>query len=138
MCVKSYKQMFLGTVNFTYSGKNKFRGIEFLLLTEVTEYKIQQIVDNGNVVQMTLAENVPTEPVSQKQMIMESVAKKLDPEMKEQVTPLLEAILQAQPTIKMKSYQHTAITITMPRNTYERMGRLQVGEKLRIDISKSS
>lgn len=105
---------------------------------EVTEYKIQQIVDNGQVVQMTLAEDVHTEPVSQKQMIMDSVAKKLDPEMKEQVTPLLEAILQAQPTIKVKSYQNTSITITMPKNRYERMGRPQVGEKLEINIKKIS
>ena len=104
---------------------------------EVTEYKVQQIVDNGQVVQMTLAENVHTEPVSQKQMIMESVAKKLDPETKEQVTPLLEAILQAQPTIKIKSYQNTAITITMPKSRYERMGKPQVGEKLQVNISKS-
>ncbi len=105
---------------------------------EVTEYRIQQIVDNGQIVQMTLAEDVNTEPISQKQMIMESVAKKLDPEMKEQVTPLLEALLQAQPTIKVKSYQHTAITITMPKNRYERMGRPQVGEKLEINIKKIS
>lgn len=107
-------------------------------MAEVTEYRIQQIVDNGQVVQMTLAEDVNTEPISQKQMIMDSVAKKLDPEMKEQVTPLLEAILQAQPTIKVKSYQHTSITITMPKNRYERMGRPQVGEKLEIDIKKNS
>ena len=107
-------------------------------MTEFTDYRIQQIVDNGQVVQMTLAEDVHTEPVSQKQMIMESVAKKLDPETKEQVTPLLEAILQAQPTIKMKSYQNTSITITMPKGRYERMGRPQVGEKLEIDIKKTS
>ena len=87
---------------------------------------------------MTLAENVHTEPVSQKQMIMESVSKKLEPEIKEQVTPLLEAILQAQPTIKIKSYQQTAITITMPKGRYERMGRPQVGEKLQVDIRKIS
>ena len=105
---------------------------------EVTEYKIQQIVDNGQVVQMTLAEDVHTEPVSQKQMIMESVNKKLDPETKEQVTPLLEAILQAQPTIKIKSYQNTSIVITMPKNRYERMGKPQVGEKLQINITKSA
>jgi hypothetical protein len=105
---------------------------------EVTEYKIQQIVDNGQIVQMTLAEDVLTEPISQKQMIMDSVAKKLDPDMKEQVTPLLEAILQAQPTIKVKSYQNTAITITMPKNRYDRMGRPQVGEKLEINIKKIS
>jgi len=107
-------------------------------MSEVTEYKIQQIVDNGQIVQMTLTEDVLTEPISQKQMIMEAVEKKLDPETKEQVTPLLEAILQAQPTIKIKSYQHTSITITMPKNRYERMGRPQVGEKLNINISKSA
>ncbi len=107
-------------------------------MAEVTEYIIQQIVDNGQIVQMTLAEDVHTEPVSQKQLIMESVAKKLDPETKEQVTPLLEAILQAQPTIKIKSYQNTSIVITMPKNRYERMGKPQVGEKLQINISKSA
>jgi hypothetical protein len=107
-------------------------------MAEVTEYRIQQIVDNGQIVQITLAEDVHTEPISQKQMIMDSVAKKLDPEMKEQVTPLLEAILQAQPTIKVKSYQHTTIIITMPKNRYERMGRPQVGEKLEINIKKIS
>ena len=105
---------------------------------EVIEYKIQQIVDNGKVIQMTLVEDVSTEPVSQKQMIMESVAKKLDPETKEQVTPLLDAILQAQPTIKFKSYQQTSITITMPKNRYERMGKPEVGQKLQVNISKSN
>ncbi len=107
-------------------------------MAEITDYRIQQIVDNGQVVQMTLAEDVHTEPISQKQMIMESLAKKLDSETKEQVTPILEAILQAQPTIKMKSYQNTSITITMPKSRYDRMGRPQVGEKLEIDIKKTS
>ena len=74
-------------------------------MSEIIPYKIQQIVDNGKVVQMSLAEDVELEQVSQKQLIMEAVAKKLDPETKEQVTPLLEAILQSQPTIKMKSYE---------------------------------
>ena len=119
-------------------GKDKCKLVHFCSMAELTEYKIQQIVDNGQVVQMTLAEDVHTEPVSQKQMIMESVAKKLDPETKEQVTPLLEAILQAQPTIKIKSYQNTSIVITMPKNRYERMGKPQVGEKLQINISKNS
>jgi phage-related protein len=50
--------------------------------------------------------------------------------------PLLEAMLQAQPTIKMKSYAQTNISITMPKNRYERFGRPQVGEILKIDIRK--
>ena len=54
-------------------------------MSEVVRYRVQQIVDNGQVVQMTLAEDVQTEPVSQKQLIMENVSKKLDQETKEQV-----------------------------------------------------
>ena len=102
---------------------------------ELTRYRIHQIVDNGQVVQLSLAEDVQTEPMSQKQLIMDSVAKKLDPEVREQVQPLLEAILQAQPTVTVKSYQQTTISITMPRLRYERMGRPQVGQVLEINIS---
>ena len=93
-------------------------------------------MDNGQVVQLSLLENVKTENISQKQMIKESVAKNLDSETQKQVMPLLDAILQAQPTIKIKSYQQTTITITMPKNRYQAMGKPQVGEILKIDLSK--
>ena len=105
-------------------------------MSEIVSYVVQQIIDNGNIVQLSLAEDVQLEPESEKQLIMDSVSKKLDPELKEQVMPLLEAILQAQPTIKLKSYQQTTITITMPKKRYDRMGRPQVGEKLEINLKK--
>jgi phage-related protein len=108
-------------------------------LSATNEFKISQIVDNGQMIQLTLIENVSTEPISQKQMIIENVAKKLDSETKEQIMPLLEAILailQAQPTIKMKSYQQTQITMAMPKSRYEHLGRPQVGEVLHIDLKK--
>ncbi len=105
-------------------------------MTEINEFRVSQIVDNGQVVQLSLLENVQTENISQKQMIKESVAKNLDSETQKQVMPLLDAILQAQPTIKIKSYQQTTITITMPKNRYQAMGKPQVGEILKIDLSK--
>ena len=105
-------------------------------MTDITRYRIHQIVDNGSIVQISLAEDVQTEPVSQKQLIMDSVAKKLDPELREQVQPLLEAILGAQPTVKIKTYDQTTISITMPKVRYERLGRPQVGETLEITLSK--
>ena len=95
-------------------------------MNETDVYRIQQIVDNGNVIQISLIEDVQTEPLSQKQLITENVAKKLDDDTKKQVMPLLEAILQAQPTIRVKSYAQTNISITMPKNRYEKMGRPQV------------
>jgi len=105
-------------------------------LSDTNEFKISQIVDNGRMIQLTLIENVSTEPISQKQLIIENVSKKLDSETKEQVMPLLEAILQSQPTINMKSYQQTQITMAMPKNRYEHLGRPQVGEILNIDLRK--
>lgn len=105
-------------------------------MTEINEFRVSQIVDNGQVVQLSLLENVQTENISQKQMIKESVAKNLDSETQKQVMPLLDAILQAQPTIKIKSYQQTSITITMPKNRYQAIGKPQVGEILKIDLSK--
>jgi hypothetical protein len=105
-------------------------------MSEIDVYRIQQIVDNGNAVQISLIEDVQTEPLSQKQLIVENVAKKLDSETKKQVMPLLEAILQAQPTIRVKSYAQTNISITMPKNRYDKMGRPQVGDKLELDLKK--
>jgi|TARA_R100000750_G_scaffold61995_2_gene54444 hypothetical protein len=105
-------------------------------MSEIDAYRIQQIVDNGNAVQISLVEDVQTEPLSQKQLIIENVSKKLDEETKKQVMPLLDAILQAQPTIRVKSYAQTNISITMPKNRYEKMGRPQVGDKLQVDLKK--
>ncbi len=105
-------------------------------MSETNEFKITQIVDNAQMIQLTLIENVTTEPVSQKQLIIENVSKKLDSETKEQVMPLLEAILQAQPTINIKTYQQTQITITMPKSRYNNMGRPQVGNIIEVDLKK--
>jgi len=87
-------------------------------------------------VQISLVEDVQTDPLSQKQLIIENVSKKLDEETKKQVMPLLDAILQAQPTIRVKSYAQTNISITMPKNRYEKTGRPQVGDKLQVDLKK--
>ena len=105
-------------------------------MPNVNEFRITQIVDNGQIVQLTLIENISTEPISQKQMIIENVSKKLDAETKEQVMPLLEAILQAQPTVNIKSYQQTQITIAMPKSRYNNMGRPQVGNIIEVDLKK--
>jgi len=105
-------------------------------MSEIDAYRIQQIVDNGNAVQISLVEDVQTEPLSQKQLIIENVSKKLDDDTKKQVMPLLDAILQAQPTIRVKSYAQTNISITMPKNRYEKMGRPQVGDKLEVNLKK--
>ena len=106
------------------------------ILSATNEFRVTQLVDNGQMIQLTLIENVSTEPISQKQMIIENVSKKLDSETKEQVMPLLEAILQAQPTVNIKTYQQTQITIAMPRSRYEKIGRPQVGNVMELDLRR--
>lgn len=105
-------------------------------MSATNEFKITQIVDNGQMVQLTLIENVSTEPISQQQMIIENVSKNLDSETKEQVMPLLEAILQAQPTVNIKSYQQTQVTMAMPKSRYDNMGRPQVGNTIQVNLKK--
>ena len=105
-------------------------------MSATNEFKVTQIVDNGQMIQLTLIENVSTEPISQKQMIIENVSKKLDSETKEQVMPLLEAILQAQPNVNIKTYQQTQITMAMPKARYDHMGRPQVGNTVELNLKK--
>lgn len=104
-------------------------------MSEINEFKITQIVDSGQMIQMNLIENVYTEPISQKQMIMENL-KRLDSETRNQLMPIVRAILQAQPTIKVKSYQQTKVTIVMPKSRYLTMDKPQVGDILSLDLAK--
>lgn len=101
-----------------------------------TEYKIQQIIDNGKTIQLSLLENVNTELISQKQLIRESLQKELDNDTKKQILPLLDAIMKTQPTIKIKSYQQMSITIIMPKIRYIKIGSPKVGEKIEINMKK--
>lgn len=105
-------------------------------MSDITHYKIQQLIDNGRTVQISLIEDIQLEPISQKQLMFDAINKKLDPELKDQVLPLIEAIMQSQPTIAVKSYDNTSITISMPKRRYEMMGSPHVGEKLDINIKK--
>jgi hypothetical protein len=105
-------------------------------LSATNEFRITQIVDNGQMIQLALIENVSTEPISQQQMIIENVSKTLDAETKEQVMPLLDAILKAQPKVNVKSYQQTQMTMAMPRSRYDNMGRPQVGNIIAVDLKK--
>lgn len=108
------------------------------LVSELNEFKVQHISDNGRIVQLGLVENVNTEPISQRQIVLEKVAKKLNGEIKAQIMPLLDAILQAQPQMRLRTYQQTTITISMPRSRYVRMGCPQVGHIVEINMAAAA
>lgn len=100
-------------------------------------YRINQILDSGVNVALTLNEDVELETVSQQQMMLESIDRAItDKEVKEQVRPILEAILSSQPQTVLKTYAQTIVQITMPRRRYEKIGSPGVGDQLLIDIRK--
>lgn len=105
---------------------------------EPIRYRINQMTDNGVNVNLALSEDIELEPVSQQQMMLEAIDRAVtDKEVKEQIRPLLEAILKSQPQTLVKSYSLTVIQITMPKKRYEKMGSPRVGDKLLIDIKQA-
>jgi hypothetical protein len=105
---------------------------------ERIKYRINQMTETGANVSLALSEDVDLEPVSQQQMILEAVDRAVtDKDVKEQIKPLLEAILRSQPQTLVKTYSQTIIQITMPKKRYEKIGSPRVGDKLQIDIRRA-
>jgi hypothetical protein len=105
---------------------------------ERIKYRINQMTETGANVSLALNEDVDLEPVSQQQMILEAVDRAVtDKDVKEQIKPLLEAILRSQPQTLVKTYSQTIIQITMPKKRYENIGSPRVGDKLQIDIRRA-
>lgn len=105
---------------------------------ERTRYRINQLTETGANVSLALSEDVELEQVSQQQMMLEAVDRAVtDKDVKEQIRPLLEAILKSQPQTLVKTYSQTVIQITMPKNRYERIGSPRVGDKLLIEIRRA-
>jgi len=97
------------------------------------------MTDTGASVALALSEDVELEPVTQQQMMLEAVDRAIsDKEVKEQIKPILEAILRSQPQTMIKTYSQIVIQITMPKKRYEKMGSPRVGDKLTIDIKKAA
>ncbi|HEX2472777.1 MAG TPA: hypothetical protein VHJ59_08500 [Nitrososphaera sp.] len=100
-------------------------------------YRIDQLTETGANVSLALSEDIELEPVSQQQMMLEAVDRAVtDKDVKEQIKPLLEAILKSQPQTLVKTYSRTVIQITMPKKRYEKIGSPRVGDKLLIDIRR--
>jgi hypothetical protein len=96
------------------------------------------MTDTGTNVNLSLSEDVELEAVSQQQMMLEAIDRAVtDKEVKEQIKPILEAILRSQPQTLVRTYSQTVIQITMPKKRYDMMGSPRVGDRLLIDIRKA-
>lgn len=100
-------------------------------------FRIAQMTDNGTTVTLTLVEDVELETVSQQQMMLEAIDRAVvDKEVKDQIKPILEAMLRSQPQTVVRSYAQTTVQVSMPRRRYEQMGSPRVGERLSVEIKK--
>jgi hypothetical protein len=103
----------------------------------VTRYKVNQLIDTGISITLSLTEDVELEKVSQQQLILDSIDNLVtDKDVKQQVKPFLEAILKAQPQTVINTYTQTTIQISMPKRRYQNIGNPQVGDNLVLDIRK--
>jgi hypothetical protein len=103
----------------------------------VTRYKVNQLIDTGISITLSLTEDVELEKVSQQQLILDSIDNLVtDKDVKQQVKPFLEAILKAQPQTVINTYTQTTIQISMPKRRYQKIGNPQVGDNLVLDIRK--
>jgi hypothetical protein len=101
-------------------------------------FKINQMTDTGATVTLSLSEDVELEAVSQQQMMLEAIDRAVtDKEVKEQIKPILEAILRSQPQTVVRTYAQTSIQIAMPKRRYEKMGSPRVGDRVTIEIRKA-
>ncbi len=102
-------------------------------------YKVNQLTDTGATVHLALSEDVELEQVSQQELMLEAIDRAVtDKEVKEQIKPIMEAILKSQPQTVMRSYPQIVIQITMPKKRYERIGSPRVGDSLEIDVKRAS
>jgi len=102
------------------------------------KFRINQMTDTGSNVTIALSEDIELEPVSQQQMMLEAIDRAVtDKEVKEQIRPILEAILRSQPQTMVRSYSQTVVQITMPKKRYEKLGSPRVGDRLSVDIRKA-
>lgn len=103
------------------------------------KYKITQLSDNGFNITLSLVEDIELESVSQQQLMLEAIDRSIsDEEVKQQMKPILEAILRSQPQTVIKTYSKTVIQINMSRKKYEHIGSPVVGNRIMVDIKAHS
>lgn len=125
----NYDNDYINTIN------KKVSCILFIMEVQENIYKVKNLNDNGVSVTLTLIEDMELEPVSQQQLMLEAINRAIpDKEMKDQIQPIMEAMLNAQPQTVIQSYPQTQISITMPKRKYENYGKPQVGDNLIINI----
>jgi hypothetical protein len=107
--------------------------------TQVLEFVVRSIADHGNILTLTLQQEIKTEPIDQAEILkrrLDSV-KELDDDTKEVMKKILPAILAPQIPPQNIAFSPIQMNITITRQIYERLGNPKVGERIDVSLSHS-
>jgi len=101
------------------------------------EFVIRSITDHGNLLTLTLQQEIKTEPVDQAEILKRRIdsVKDLDEDSKEVMKKILPALMASQLPQQNIAYSPIQMNITITRQIYERLGAPKVGEAIDVGIS---
>ncbi|MEM2761115.1 MAG: hypothetical protein QXU32_13445 [Nitrososphaerales archaeon] len=108
--------------------------------TQTLEFVVRSITDQGNILTVTLQQEIRTEPVDQTEILKQRIdsVKDLDEDTREVMKKILPALLGSQLPSRNVAYSPIQMHMTITRQIYERLGSPKVGESLGVSISRLS
>lgn len=103
---------------------------------QTLEFIVRSITDQGNVLTLTLQQEIKTEPVDQTEIMKNRIdsIKDLDDDTREVMKKILPALLGSQMRQNI-AYSPIQMHITITRQIYERIGSPKVGEAIGVTLS---
>ncbi len=106
---------------------------------QVLEFVVRSITDLGNVLTITLQQEIKTEPIDQAEMLKQRIesVKGLDEDTREVMKKILPALMASPIPMQSVAYSPIQMTITITRQIYERLGAPRVGESMNVGLSRA-
>jgi len=104
---------------------------------QTLEFVVRSITDHGNLLTLTLQQEIRTEPVDQAEVLKRRIdsVKDLDEDTKEVMKKILPALMVQQLPLQNIAYSPIQMNITITRQIYERLGAPKVGEAINVNLS---
>lgn len=104
---------------------------------QTLEFVIRSITDHGNLLTLTLQQEIKTEPIDQAEILKRRIdsVKDLDEDTKEVMKKILPALMASQLPQQSIAYSPIQMNITVTRQIYERLGTPKVGEAIDVSLS---
>ena len=101
------------------------------------EFVVRSITDHGNVLTLTLQQEIKTEPIDQAEILRQRIdgVKDLDEDTRMVMKKILPALLGSQVPQQNIAYSPIQMNISITRQIYERLGSPKVGKMINVSLS---